>query len=164
MGILQYADDTVLCFEHDIEKAVNIKLVLYLFELMSGLKINYDKSEVFVIGGDNETDRIYAEMFGCRVGTLPMRYLGVPVTYSALKNIELDFLDGKLIKKLDVWAAYAASCGARLTLLGSSLDGIPSYLMSMLLFNKTFVEKINKHRRRFFWRKKNKKRAYHMVK
>ena len=45
--ILQYADDTVLCFEHDIDKAVNIKLLLYLFELMSGLKINFENSEIF---------------------------------------------------------------------------------------------------------------------
>ena len=43
MGILQYADDTVLCFEHDIDKAINVKLLLYLFELMSGLKINFEK-------------------------------------------------------------------------------------------------------------------------
>ena len=90
----------MLCVEHDIDKAVNIKLLLYLFELMSGLKINFDKSEVFVIGGDNETDLIYAEMFGCQVSTLPMRYLGVPITYSALKNIEFDFLDAKIIIKL----------------------------------------------------------------
>ena len=45
VGILQYADDTVICFEHDIDKAVNVKLLLYLFELMSGLKINFDKSD-----------------------------------------------------------------------------------------------------------------------
>jgi hypothetical protein len=103
-------------------------------------------------------------MFGCQVGTLPMRYLGVLVTYSTLKNVELDFLDGKMIKKLDAWIAYAASSGARLTLLGSSLGGIPSYFMSMFLFNKTFIEKMDKHRRRFFWRRKNKKHGYHMVK
>jgi hypothetical protein len=116
------------------------------------------------LGGDNDIDYIYAEMFGCQVGTLPMKYLGVPVTYAALRNIDLDFLDAKLIKRLDSWVAYAASSGARLTLLNSSLDGIPSFLMSMFLFNKTFIEKMNKHRRRFFWRRKNKKRAYHMVK
>ena len=131
---------------------------------MSGLKINFEKSEIFSIGGDNDTDLVYANMFGCQVGTLPMKYLGVPVTYSTLKNADLDFLDGKMIKKLDAWVAYAASSGARLTLLGSSLDGIPSFLMSMFLFNKTFIEKLDKHRRRFFWRRKNKKHGYHMVK
>lgn len=48
---------------------------------------------------------------------------------------------------------YAASSGARVILLNSSLDGIPSYFMSMFLLNKTFIEKMNDHRRRFFWRK-----------
>ena len=54
IAILQYADDTDVCFEHDKEAAVNLKLLLYLFELMSGLKINFLKSEVLCIGGDDE--------------------------------------------------------------------------------------------------------------
>ena len=40
VAVLQYADDTIICLEDDIDKAVNLKLLLYLFELMSGLKIN----------------------------------------------------------------------------------------------------------------------------
>lgn len=43
VAILQYADDTILCLQHDLEKANNLKLLLYLFELMSGLKINFRK-------------------------------------------------------------------------------------------------------------------------
>src|SRR3954462_2477305 len=34
IAILQYANDTVLCFEPDIYKALNLKLLLYVFELM----------------------------------------------------------------------------------------------------------------------------------
>ena len=55
VAILQYADDTVICFEHDKDAAVNLKLLLYIFELMSGLKINFMKSEILCIGGDEET-------------------------------------------------------------------------------------------------------------
>jgi hypothetical protein len=40
VAIMQYADDTVLCLSHDPAKAINLKLLLYLFELTSGLKIN----------------------------------------------------------------------------------------------------------------------------
>jgi hypothetical protein len=65
MAVLQYADDTVLCISHDAKKAVNLKLLLYMFELMSGLKINYTKSEIFVIGGDNNIAEMYSSMFGC---------------------------------------------------------------------------------------------------
>jgi hypothetical protein len=39
IAILQYLDDTILCLSHDVKKARNMKLLLYMFEQMSGLKI-----------------------------------------------------------------------------------------------------------------------------
>jgi hypothetical protein len=36
--------------------------------------------------------------------------------------------------------------------------------MAMFLLNKTFIERLDKHRRRFFWHGKKHKRGYHMVK
>ena len=45
VSILQYADDTIIFMEHDLVKARNMKLVLCLFEQLSGLKINFNKSE-----------------------------------------------------------------------------------------------------------------------
>jgi hypothetical protein len=54
IDVLQYVDDTVICLQHVPEKAINLKLLLYTFEMMSGLKINYLKSEFITIGGDNE--------------------------------------------------------------------------------------------------------------
>ena len=44
VSILQYADDTILFMEHDIAQARNMKLILCLFEQLSGLKINFHKS------------------------------------------------------------------------------------------------------------------------
>ena len=49
LSILQYADDTILFMEHDFEKAKNLKLILSAFEQLSGLKINFHKSELFVL-------------------------------------------------------------------------------------------------------------------
>jgi hypothetical protein len=88
VGILQYVDDTDICISHDPEKAVNFKLLLTIFELMSGLKINFTKSELFFIGGDNAVEEFYSDLFCYQVGKLPLKYLGVPVTYSTLKNID----------------------------------------------------------------------------
>jgi retron-type reverse transcriptase len=45
--ILQYTNDTILFMEHDLEKARNMKLLLSAFKELSGLKINFHKSEVF---------------------------------------------------------------------------------------------------------------------
>jgi hypothetical protein len=49
--VLQYADDTIVCIENDLDKGRNMKLLLYMFEQLSGLKINFDKSEILVIWG-----------------------------------------------------------------------------------------------------------------
>ena len=87
--VLQYADDTVICITHDPKKATSLKLLLYLFEMMSGLKINFLRSEkVFTIGGII-TSLPY--MLTCSIVKwvfLPLKYLGVPVTFSNLKNID----------------------------------------------------------------------------
>uniref|UniRef100_A0A8I6YJK4 Reverse transcriptase domain-containing protein n=1 Tax=Hordeum vulgare subsp. vulgare TaxID=112509 RepID=A0A8I6YJK4_HORVV len=49
-SILQYADDTIIFMEHDIAKARNMKLVLCLFEQLSGLKIIFNKANCSALG------------------------------------------------------------------------------------------------------------------
>jgi hypothetical protein len=50
LSILQYTDDTILFMEHDLEKAQNLKLILLAFKQLSGLKINFHKSDFFCFG------------------------------------------------------------------------------------------------------------------
>ena len=64
LSILQYADDTILFLDHDIEQAKNLKLLLSVFEQMSGLKINFHKSEIFYYGQVKEFEEEYIELFG----------------------------------------------------------------------------------------------------
>jgi hypothetical protein len=67
LWILQYADHIILFMEHDLEKAQNIKLILAAFEQLSGLKINFHKSELFYFGEAQDSAALYAELFGCGV-------------------------------------------------------------------------------------------------
>jgi hypothetical protein len=53
IAMLQYADDAILLIQDDLEQARNLKLLLYLFEAMSRLKINFKKSEVMLILHDD---------------------------------------------------------------------------------------------------------------
>jgi len=50
LSILQYADDTILFLEHNLEQAHIMKLILCAFEQLSGLKINFHKGEIFCFG------------------------------------------------------------------------------------------------------------------
>jgi hypothetical protein len=47
---LQYADDTLILIQNSDEDIANLKFPLMCFEDISGLKINYHKSEVIVMG------------------------------------------------------------------------------------------------------------------
>jgi hypothetical protein len=43
-----------------------MKLLLSMFEQLSGLKINSHKSEVFYFGQAKEHESQYAQLFGCQ--------------------------------------------------------------------------------------------------
>lgn len=47
---LQYADDVILFLSDDIQSVKGIKRVSQCFELLSGLKINFNKSQLFGYG------------------------------------------------------------------------------------------------------------------
>jgi hypothetical protein len=66
-----------------------------------------------------------------KVGLLPVVYLGMPVTFRKLRNIDLEFVDMKFVKKLDAWQGNAASSRGRLVLVDASLSSLISYVMSM---------------------------------
>ena len=99
VAILQYADDTIICLKDDLDMARNMKLLLYLFESMSGLKINSDKSEIIMINGDESTHTQYADLFNCHLGMFPIKYLGVPVGPSRLHVKDWEPLEEKKCKK-----------------------------------------------------------------
>jgi hypothetical protein len=65
VAILQYADDTIICLKHDLEGARNMKLLLYMFEMIVGLKINFSKSEILMINDNESWGQHYAKIFNC---------------------------------------------------------------------------------------------------
>jgi hypothetical protein len=59
----------------DRESITNMKFPLYCFEWMSGLKINYHKSEVVAFGVDDDTQTAIANMLNCKVGNMPLKLM-----------------------------------------------------------------------------------------
>jgi hypothetical protein len=88
LSILQYADGTILFMDHDLNKTRNLKLFLSAFEQLSGLKINFHKSELFCFGEAKDDANVYAELFGCGLWCFPISYLGIPIHYRSLTLAE----------------------------------------------------------------------------
>jgi hypothetical protein len=160
---LQYADDTVLFLENKHENLSRIKFLLYCFEEMSGLRINYNKSEVFGLGMEEQEQRKIAQMLNCKVGAFLMKYLGIPVSDTKLSKNELNIVAEKIENRLATWKCGQLSYGGKAVLLNSSLTSIPMYMMGFYLLYEGNHQRMDTARARFFWQGIGKKKKYHMV-
>jgi hypothetical protein len=79
----------------DIEQAINMKLILYMFEQLSSLKINFHKNEIFYFSKAKE-ENLYTQLFGCELGSYPCQYLGLLMHYKKLNNKDWKKHTGKI--------------------------------------------------------------------
>jgi hypothetical protein len=79
----------------------NLKLLLICFESMSGLNINFSKSEAVVTGvAEGEKQRV-ADLLNCKLGSMPFKHLGLPVLDKALSVADWHFLTEKVSYRVD---------------------------------------------------------------
>ncbi|XP_020266271.1 uncharacterized protein LOC109841739 [Asparagus officinalis] len=76
---LQYADDTLVFCKNKRKQLTVLKLILYCFELASGLKINFNKSLLIALEDNEILQHNLAGMLNCKSGSFPITYLGVPL-------------------------------------------------------------------------------------
>jgi hypothetical protein len=130
---------------------------------MAGLKINFTKSEVILINGDDDRRVQLADTFNCKIGFFPIKYLGVSVSPCRLRVKDWKPLEEKGGRKLAVWKGGTLSYAGRTTLINSSLSGSFTYHMSMYLLPKTTTKKLDKQRRTFFWQGGSTKKKYRLI-
>ena len=75
---LLFADDTILFCGASREQLLYIRMVLIFFEAIMGLRVNGGESEIVPVGGV-ENLNVLVCVLCCRVGSLLMTYLGMPL-------------------------------------------------------------------------------------
>ena len=130
---------------------------------MLGLKINYHKSEMIAFGVDEEEQQVLANILNCRIGQMPLKYLGFPISDRSLGVQVFKDMVEKMRKKLQPWKGKHLSSGGRLILTNSSLSSMPTYLMGMFKLQKGVHKKMDTIRSQFFWRGDCDKFKYHMI-
>lgn len=81
------------------------------FEQLSGMRINFHKSELIPMDVDNETIHRLAHLFTCSIGTT-IKYLGIPLHYDKLSREGIQPLVDKMLKLMAGWRAIC--CPIRL--------------------------------------------------
>lgn len=83
--------------ENDVEKANDLKWILNCYEFMSGMRINYYKSDLLTIGLQEDETNCFAKIFCCKKSDIPIKYLGVPLHYTKLRGEDLQPIVDKVI-------------------------------------------------------------------
>jgi len=91
----------------------NLKFILFCFEEMSELRIDCNKSEVFVVGGGSQTSAKVAQAFNSKMGVFLMKYLGIPVSIDRLSKAELSDSVVEVERRLKTWKCSKLSCGEK---------------------------------------------------
>jgi hypothetical protein len=160
---LQYADDTLLFLENNLEKANNLKCLLICFEQMSGMKINYNKSDLLTIVLEEDEANRFAKIFCCKRSDFPIKYLDVPVYYTKLRRQDLQPIIDKIIKRISGWKGRLLSYVGRLTLLKACLASIPIYSLSVIKFSRWAIDMINSQMGHFLWNDSVDHHRYHLA-
>ena len=128
---LQFADDSILFSEAKEMEVCNIKRVLRCFELISGLKINYHKSQVCGINVPEESLSSFALKLHCKSKALPLKYLGLPLGANPNKKATWKPVLDKIKIRLACWKRKLLSLSGRLTLIKSVTSALPTYYLSL---------------------------------
>ena len=139
---LQYAEHTVIMLHYSL---------MPYYEAMSGMHINYEKSEIFTIGLTEEEQNLAANCLGCKNGVLPMKYLGMLVSSSKISNSQLIYVSDKSEKRLGTWQCEYLSTGGRSILIDSCLSSIPMYTMRVYQLYEGNFQLLDSIRSRFYW-------------
>ena len=128
---LLFADDTLIFCGANLEQVLFLRMILIWFEAVFGLKINLSKPELVPVGMVHNLD-LLLNVLGCKQGTLPMKYLGLPLgaKFKLCLIIWNPILE-KIGQRLARWKRLYLSKGGRVTLIKSTLSNLPTYFLSL---------------------------------
>ena len=118
-------------------------MVLIYFEAITSLKVNVGKSEIAPISDVGNLNAL-AHTLCCKVGTLPMRCLGMPLGANYKDASIWNPIIEKMEKRLFGWKRLYLLKGGRLTLLKSTLSSLHTYLLSLFTIPRAVAARIER--------------------
>jgi len=161
---LMFADDVVLLGEASKTQAQVMMKCLLEFCQASGQKISLEKSKVYF--SPNTNAATIAEI--CSILNMPAtadfgRYLGVPTLHGRVTNAHYQDVIKRVENRLAGWKAKCLSMAGRLTLIQSTINAIPAYVMQTARLPRSVCDGLDKRVRRFLWGGTNLSRKPHLA-
>lgn len=127
VSFLQFAYDTLMVCQASHKDIMVVKTILRCSELASGLKVNFHKSGIGVVGVESQQLLVFTDVLNCTQMFVPFKYLGLQVGGNPRKReFWKEFLD-KVKKKLSKWKGKNLTFVDRVCLIKSVFTVVPLY-------------------------------------
>jgi hypothetical protein len=154
---LCFADDLLIFFAAKLTSVKAIKEVLLEFEDLYGLKANPAKSVFFCAGIEDDDKKELLDLLQMQEGTLPVRYLGVPLVTKSLSAADCASLVSRITARMNSWLVRHISFAGRLQLLNSVLFSLQSYWTRVFILPQKVIKLLEQKFNRFLWNGKDAK-------
>ncbi|XP_074291736.1 uncharacterized protein LOC141618530 [Silene latifolia] len=148
---LLFADDLLLFSKGDEVSIMWLLRAFSTFSIASGLSLNKEKSDIYFNRMPQASINTILQVFGFKRGSLPFRYLGVPISSKKLtKNEGMKLID-KITARIRSWGARHLTYFGRLVLVNAVLSSLHSYWSSVFLIPNGILKKIDNICRNYLW-------------
>jgi len=130
-SMLQFADDTLFICKDSFSNVFTIKAILRMFEMASGLKVNFHKSKLVGIKVGRSSLETYARSLNCGLMQVPFKYLGLKVGGNPRRTQFWEPVVDKVKARLSAWKGKCLSLAGRVCLVKSVLTSVPLFYLSL---------------------------------
>ncbi|KAG7541754.1 Endonuclease/exonuclease/phosphatase superfamily [Arabidopsis thaliana x Arabidopsis arenosa] len=148
---LSFADDILVFFDGKESSLAAILEVLAQFKQVSGLGINLSKTCLFLDGNNRDIIEQIAYTHNLIHGSLPVRYLGVPLIPHKLSASDYQPLIDKVKGRISSWTNRHLSFAGRLQLLQSVINSTINFWASIFLLPNKCLTTLEQICSAFLW-------------
>ena len=147
--MLQYADNTLFFCKVKVKSVFVIKAILNCFELVSGLKVNFHKSNIDRVGSSLNMLQRCPTILNCNMMKISFKYLGMLVGECYKRSKFWEGIVESVRNKLGRWKGKFISMVVRLCLINFVLSSLPLFYLSLYKISAMVVKEVPKLQRNF---------------
>ncbi|KAL9227684.1 hypothetical protein vseg_003343 [Gypsophila vaccaria] len=148
---LMFADDVLMFCKGDAASMMTLLKAFTLFSKTSGLTASKHKSAVYFGGVQEDLRYDILRVSGLTEGTLPFKYLGLPIQTTRLRKKDCASLIDKICHRIHMINPKHISYAGRLVMVKAVLSSLHSYWASTFILPKGVLERIETICRNFLW-------------
>lgn len=148
---LIFADDILLFCKGDEYSISAIINSFERFSCASGLRANPTKCQIFFCNVQDMARSNILGLTGYQQGSLPVKYLGLPLISSRLKASDCVPLVNRLCARIESWTTKSLRFTGRIQLIKAVLFSIQGYWSSYLFLPKSVLKCIQSCLSKFLW-------------